>query len=372
MNLKPEKKLGFGLMRLPVLEDKSIDIESVCAMADAFLEAGFTYFDTAYPYHGGASEPAVRKVLAERHPRESYTLATKLPGWLLSDTVTPQPLFDEQLEKTGAGYFDYYLLHSVNRGNIEKYDAHDCWNWGLSLKEAGKIRYFGFSFHDTPEMLDELLSKHQVDFVQLQINYLDWENESVQSHGCYEVATKHGVPVVVMEPVKGGTLATMPEAAADILKAYAPDASLASWAIRYAATLPNVMAVLSGMSNPEQMADNIATMKDFAPLKEEEQAVLQQAAEKLVELKMIPCTACRYCVDDCPKGILIPDIIRCLNHTKVYGRSGSMKKKYSQLAEAGSPASECIGCGQCEGVCPQHLEVPKIMQEAAALYEEQN
>ena len=371
MNLKPEKKLGFGLMRLPVLEDKSIDLEAVCPMVDALLEAGFTYFDTAYPYHGGASESAVRKVLVERHPRESYTLATKLPGWLLSETVSAQQLFDEQLEKTGAGYFDHYLLHSVNRGNIEKYDSFDCWNWGLGLKAAGKIRWFGFSFHDTPEMLDELLSKHEVDFVQLQINYLDWENEAVQSRGCYEVATKHGVPVVVMEPVKGGTLATMPEAAADILKAHSPAASLASWAIRYAASLPNVMTVLSGMSNQEQIEDNVATMKDFVPLNEAEYAVLQQATDKLVELKMIPCTACRYCVDDCPMSIQIPDIIRCLNHTKVYGRSGDMKKKYAQLAEAGSPASACIGCGQCEGVCPQHLEVPKIMEEAAALYEEQ-
>jgi len=371
MNLKPEKKLGFGLMRLPVHEDKTIDLEAVCPMVDAFLEAGFTYFDTAYPYHGGLSESAVRKVLAERHPRESYTLASKLPGWLLTDEKTPQMFFDEQLEKTGAGYFDYYLLHCINTTHLPFYDRYDCWNWGLSLKESGKVRYFGFSFHEGPELLDELLSKHKVDFVQLQINYLDWENETVQSRACYEVAVKHGVPVVVMEPVKGGTLATMPEAAGDILKAFAPEASLPSWAIRYAASLPNVMAVLSGMSNMEQIADNCATMKDFVPLNEEEYDVLKQATDKLVELKMVPCTGCRYCVDGCPQSILIPDIIRCLNHTKVYGRSGDMKKTYEALAGAGSPASACIECGQCEHACPQQLKVTEIMKEAAGTYEEQ-
>ena len=369
MTLKPAKKLGFGLMRLPVLEDKSIDQAKVCEMVDAFLAGGFTYFDTAYPYHSGTSESATKKFLVERHPRDSYTLATKLPGWLLSEEVTPQQLFDEQMERTGAGYFDYYLLHSVNHGNIAQYDGHDCWNWGLRLKEEGKIRYFGFSFHDTAAMLDELLSKHTVDFVQLQLNYLDWDNEAVQSGACYEVAKKHGVPVVVMEPVKGGTLASMPEEAAAILKSYAPDASLSSWAIRFAASLDNVMAVLSGMSTQEQIDDNVRTLSNLVPLSEEEQELLQKAAEKLRELAMIPCTGCRYCVDDCPMNIQIPDIISCLNHHKVYGRSGSMKKKYFGFAEAGSPASACIGCGQCEGVCPQHLKVPEIMQEAAEVYE---
>lgn len=371
MELKPNKKLGFGLMRLPVHEDKTIDHDKTCSMVDTFLANGFTYFDTAYPYHSGTSEGATKKFLVERHPRDSYTLATKLPGWKLSDTVTPQQLFDEQLERTGAGYFDYYLLHAVSADNVHKYDGHDCWNWGLKLKEEGKIRWFGFSFHDTPEVLDELLSKHKVDFVQLQINYLDWENETVQSGGCYEVATKHGVPVVVMEPVKGGTLASMPEAAADILKGYNPNASLPSWAIRFAASLENVMVVLSGMSNQEQMEDNTTTMAEFQPLNAEEQSVLGQAAAKLRELKMVPCTGCRYCVDDCPKGILIPDIIHCLNHTRVYGRSDDMKERYQELANAGSPASECIACGQCEDACPQHLTVPAIMKEAAELYEEQ-
>jgi len=370
MTQKPEKKLGFGLMRLPVLEDNAIDLDMVCKMVDAFLAGGFTYFDTAYNYHGGASESVAKKVLVDRHPRESYTLATKLPGWLLSDTVLPQQLFDEQLERTGAGYFDYYLLHSVTHSNIAQYDGYDCWNWGLKLKEEGKIRHFGFSFHDTAAMLDDLLSKHQVDFVQLQINYLDWNNEAVQSGDCYAVAKKHGVPVVVMEPVKGGTLAVMPDEAAAILKAKAPDASLASWAIRYAASLDNVMAVLSGMSNEEQMTDNVSTMDAFVPLNEEEYGLLDKAADKLRELAMIPCTGCRYCVNDCPMSIQIPDIISCLNHYKVYGRSGKMKKKYFSFAEDGALASACINCGQCESVCPQHLAVPDIMKEAVALYEE--
>ena len=368
--LFPEKKLGFGLMRLPLAADGTIDLGRVCAMVDAFLAGGFTYFDTAYGYHEGKSEPTIRKALVERHPRDSFTLATKLPAWFLKGPESVQQIFDEQLERTGAGYFDYYLLHAVDSDNVQTYDRYDCWNWALRMRAEGRIRHFGFSFHDTAAVLDELLTKHpEVDFVQLQLNYLDWDNELVQSAACYETATRHGVPVVVMEPVKGGTLASMPEDAAKILRDYVPDASLPSWAIRFCASLENVKMVLSGMSTEDQMADNVRTMSDFRPLTEEERDLLRQAADKLRDLAMVPCTACRYCEEGCPQGIHIPDLIRCLNHRKVYGKSGDLKERYQALVKEGAPASACVGCGQCEGVCPQHLPVPEILRETAEAFE---
>lgn len=370
MELKPAKKFGFGLMRLPVLEDKTIDFDQVCKMVDAFLEKGFTYFDTAYVYHGGDSERIVKDALVARHPRESFTLATKLPAWELKCEADVQRIFDEQLERTGAGYFDYYLLHSVEMAHVPTYDHYDCWNWILKMKEQGLVRHVGFSFHDSPELLDQLLTAHpEAEFVQLQLNYLDWDNNIIQSRGCYEVAVKHHVPVIVMEPVKGGTLASMPENAASIIKSANPDASLASWAIRFAASRENVMCVLSGMSNEEQMMDNLSTMNHFVPLTEEEEALVAKTAETLLSVPTVPCTGCRYCVDGCPQGILIPDLIRCLNNAKLYGMNNRASNFYQGYITEGSPAAQCIQCGQCEGVCPQHLPVIDVMKEAAETFE---
>lgn len=369
-SLRPAKKLGFGLMRLPTLEDKSIDIDQVCRMVDAFLEKGCTYFDTAYVYHGGDSECAVRKILVDRHPRESFTIATKLPGWAIKEEADVQRIFDEQLERTGAGYFDYYLLHAVQTENLPAYDKCDCWNWAQKMKEHGLIRHFGFSFHDSPDVLDKILTDHpEVEFVQLQINYLDWDDAVVQSRGCYEVAEKHGVPVVVMEPVKGGTLAQLPDRAGDILKAADPQVSQASWALRYCGSLDNVMMVLSGMSNTEQMADNLNTMADLVPLSDAEQEIIAKTAEAFRAVPTVPCTGCAYCVDGCPMGIQIPNLIRALNNTKLYGpndRAGDMFRKHT--AEGGLPSS-CAACGQCEGVCPQHLEIIEILKEIAGIFE---
>lgn len=362
----PSKKLGFGLMRLPLKEDGvTIDTERTAAMADEFLKKGFTYFDTAYGYHGGESERALKKAVIERHPRESFTVATKLPAWMIKEKADVDKIFNDQLEKTGAGYFDYYLLHAVSKDKLDVYDGFDCWNYCLEKKKEGKIKHFGFSFHDTAAVLDEILTNHpEAEFVQLQLNYLDWDNDAVQAKLCYEVAEKHNMPVIVMEPVKGGTLARLPESVDAIFKAKS-DASAASWAIRFAASQKNVFMVLSGMSDEAQMNDNIATMEDFQPLSECEIETVNKAVEEYKSFNTVPCTACRYCTDGCPVSIRIPDVISALNQAKVYGLGAKARGMYEKAVEgAGNPA-DCISCGQCSAVCPQHLDIPSIMKEAS-------
>lgn len=362
----PSKKLGFGLMRLPLKEDGvTIDTERTAAMADEFLKKGFTYFDTAYGYHGGESERALKKAVIERHPRESFTVATKLPAWMIKEKADVDKIFNDQLEKTGAGYFDYYLLHAVSKDKLDVYDGFDCWNYCLEKKKEGKIKHFGFSFHDTAAVLDEILTNHpEAEFVQLQLNYLDWDNDAVQAKLCYEVAEKHNMPVIVMEPVKGGTLARLPESVDAIFKAKS-DASAASWAIRFAASQKNVFMVLSGMSDEAQMNDNIATMEDFQPLSECEIETVNMAVEEYKSFNTVPCTACRYCTDGCPVSIRIPDIISALNQAKVYGLGAKARGMFEKAVEgAGNPA-DCISCGQCSAVCPQHLDIPSIMKEAS-------
>lgn len=369
-DLRPATKLGFGLMRLPVLDGEAIDIDQVCTMVDAFLEKGFTYFDTAYVYHGGDSERAVKKVLVERHPRERFTLATKLPGWALQVKGDVQKVFDEQLERTGAGFFDYYLLHAVAADKLPIYEKYDCWNWAQEMKKQGLIRHFGFSFHDSADVLDKILSDHpEVEFVQLQINYLDWEDAVVQSRACYEVACKHNVPVVVMEPVKGGTLAQLPERAAAVLKEADPDVSLASWALRFCGSLDNVMMVLSGMSNTAQMEDNLNTMAQMAPLTDTEKDVIAKTVEAFRSVPTVPCTGCAYCVDGCPMSIRIPDLIKALNNAKLYGPNDRARDMFHKHTNGNGLPSACVACGQCESVCPQHLEIIEIMKQVADCFE---
>ncbi len=362
----PSKKLGFGLMRLPLKEDGvTIDTERTAAMADEFLKKGFTYFDTAYGYHGGESERALKKAVIERHPRESFTVATKLPAWMIKEKADVDKIFNDQLEKTGAGYFDYYLLHAVSKDKLDVYDGFDCWNYCLEKKKEGKIKHFGFSFHDTAAVLDEILTNHpEAEFVQLQLNYLDWDNDAVQAKLCYEVAEKHNMPVIVMEPVKGGTLARLPESVDAIFKAKS-DASAASWAIRFAASQKNVFMVLSGMSDEAQMNDNIATMEDFQPLSECEIETVNKAVEEYKSFNTVPCTACRYCQDGCPVSIRIPDVISALNQAKVYGLGAKARGMYEKAVEGAGNPEDCISCGQCSAVCPQHLDIPSIMKEAS-------
>ena len=370
------KKLGFGLMRLPRLDpnnEGSIDLEQTKQMVDTFLQRGFTYFDTAWMYCAFKSENAVKDALTTRHPRESYTLATKLHAAYIHSLDDRDAIFNTQREKTGVEYFDYYLLHDVGAEHYEIYKKYDCFAWIAEKKRQGLIKHMGFSFHDTAEVLDKILTEHpEMEFVQLQINYLDWDSEGVQSRKCYEVATKHGKPVIVMEPVKGGTLAKLPAAAEALLRQADPGASIPSWAVRFAASLPNVKMVLSGMSSTEQLLDNTGYMQDFAPLTQQEQAVIAQVVGIINASIAIPCTGCAYCTEGCPMHIAIPKYFSLYNaemqelKEKDFTSQGTY---YYNLTLKFGKASDCIGCGQCESVCPQHLPIIENLKRVAKQFE---
>ncbi|WP_062326925.1 aldo/keto reductase [Treponema endosymbiont of Eucomonympha sp.] len=367
------KKLGFGLMRLPLSDagnPQSIDLPQVCRMTDCFLEKGFTYFDTAYPYHQGTSEVAARKALVERHPRASFTLADKMPTWLITDSGDYQKYFDEQLARCGVDYFDYYLLHALDKKNYADTLKHGGFAFMQRLKAEGKVKRAGFSFHDKAEVLEQILAEHpEMEFVQLQINYVDWESKSVEARRCYETATKHHKPVIVMEPVKGGLLAALPPEAERLFKAARRDASTASWALRYAASLDNVAVVLSGMSNFDQLADNVSHMQDFAPLDGAERKVVEAAAELLNAGSAIPCTACQYCVDGCPQNIPIPKYFTLYNDRKRFRLAPNHANSYRNLAQSHGKAGDCIECGQCEAACPQHLKITELLKEVSAVFD---
>lgn len=352
------KKLGFGLMRLPKIGE-AIDIEQTKKMVDMFLEAGFTYFDTAWAYPG--SEDAIRQALVERYPREKFQLATKNAAWINCKTREEAVnQFETSLKQTGAGYFDFYLLHNLGESRTKYFDDYNMWDFVQEQKAKGLIKHVGFSFHSTPEELDEILNAHpEMEFVQLQINYADWDYPAVQSRRCYEVARKHGKPVIIMEPVKGGMLANPPESVQKILKDAEPEMSVASWAIRFAAHLEGIITVLSGMSNVEQMQDNLSYMKDFKGLSAAEEATLKQAQEALAKIPLIPCTTCNYCAKVCPMNIGVSGSFTAMNYYTLYKDLAAAKHQENWLVtgHGKKKAAECIKCGACEKACPQHIKI---------------
>ena len=365
----PKLKLGFGLMRLPKLADGSIDVPQVSEMVDLFLEAGGTYFDTAYVYDNGGSEAAIRKALVDRYPRDRYTLATKLNAGMAKNEADAKAQFATSLERTGAGYFDYYLLHALQRNNYKKYEEYGIWDYVKDLKARGLVRHYGFSFHADPELLEQLLTEHpDVDFVQLQINYADWENPGVASRRNWEICKAHGKPVTVMEPVKGGILADPIPTVKEVLDASGSGLSYAGWAIRFVASRENILVVLSGMSSLDQMRDNLSFMRDFRPLDEAEEAAIRKAQEALNADQSIPCTGCRYCTEGCPNRIPIPDIFTVANRCKGSPHFRTVRE-YNIVTQDRGRASDCVQCGQCEEACPQHLPIITLLEQCREMEE---
>ena len=362
-------KLGFGFLRLPHLDpndNNDVDLETTKKMVDLFLQKGFRYFDTAYTYLNGKSEICLREALVERYPRESFMIATKLPCGILNRGKTAEEVFEEQLTRCGVDYFDVYLLHGLDGEDVDFAEEQGCFDFLKQKKQEGKVRYTGFSFHDTADVLDRILTRHpEVDVVQIQLNYLDWTHEIIQSGDCYAVCRKHNKPIIVMEPVKGGTLANIPEAAAALFGGEPP----AHRAIRFAASQEGVSLVLSGMSTPDQVRENTQFMTDFQPLTHEENAVLAEAAEIIRRAVAIPCTGCAYCTAVCPVGIPIPKYFSLYNERERDGWQANTETRYEALRQRYPGADTCIGCKECEQTCPQKIGVSALMQTVSAVFD---
>ena len=361
------KKLGFGFMRLPK-NDAGFDLEQVNKMVDVFMENGYTYFDTAYVYAG--SEEALRETLVKRYPRDSFTVATKLNMFTVETSDQLQERFDTSCTRMGVDYVDFYLLHGLNAKNNEKAESLDAWNFVSGLKAKGAVRHLGFSFHGPAEELRDILSAHpEAEFVQLQINYLDWDSDKAQSRAVYETAREFNIPIVIMEPVKGGALASDSSPIAPIFKKYNPNVSVTSWALRFAASLDGVLTTLSGMSALEHTIDNINTVNSLTPLSVEESALIAQAVDILNNIPRIPCTTCEYCVEGCPAKIKIPNMMRLYSDYLVYQTTANVDHAYELFTRDGTTASTCIECKKCEDICPQTIEITDVLKKLAELFD---
>lgn len=363
-------KLGFGLMRLPKLSDgKTIDVEEVKKLVDEFMAKGFTYFDTAFVYDGGDSEKAAKAALVDRYPRDKYTIATKLNVRVCKTQEEAIAEFDTSLERLGCGYIDYYLVHAVDDSNYDLYTEWGIWDLVKEKKAAGLVKHIGFSFHGTPECLEKVLTEHpEAEFVQLQINYADWNDKIIASGRNYEVARKFGKSIVVMEPVKGGALANPPQEVKDVFDAYNKDASYASWAIRFVASHDGILTVLSGMSTFEQVKDNTTFMQNFQPLSPEEEKVVQDATDAIAKVKQIKCTGCHYCTDGCPMNIRIPEVFNAMNYNYIWHDAWKAGMEYRGAVKGAGKPYDCIECGQCEGACPQGIEIIDNLKAAVEMF----
>ncbi|MBR1742614.1 MAG: aldo/keto reductase [Lachnospiraceae bacterium] len=370
------KKLGFGLMRLPHPDPDDwsrVDMEQVKQMVDAYMAAGFSYFDTAYIYHRGQSEKVFGELVASRYPRDRFVLTTKMPVFMAIQEEDYERIFEEQLSYCQVEYFDYYFLHAVGKEIYPKIVAQKGFEFLLMKKKEGKTKHIGFSYHDDAETLDRILTEHpEIEVVQLQLNYVDWDSEGIQSGKCYEVCAKHHVQVTVMEPLKGGALVNLPEAAREVFLKEDKEASMASWGIRFAASFEHVMVVLSGMSTLEQLLDNISYMQDFKPLSDQEQLAVKKTVRLIHDSIAIPCTACRYCTDGCPKGIAIPDYFTLFNQQKQFGFAMGLDLTFKNLTASHGKPSDCIRCKKCEKHCPQHLRITKHLQDVAKVFEKEH
>lgn len=364
-----ESKFAFGCMRLP-MNGEEVDYEQFNRMIDTYMEAGFNYFDTAHGYLKGKSELAIRDCLASRYPRESYVLTNKLTGTFFKTKEDIRPLFEEQLKCCGVDYFDYYLMHAQDQAHYAHFTKCAAYEVAQELKKEGKVKHVGISFHDTADVLEKILIEHpEIEIVQIQFNYADYKDSSVQSKQCYEICRKYNKPILIMEPVKGGALANLPPQAQAILDTLNQEGSQASYAMRFAASFEGVYKVLSGMSTYEQLLDNMSYMKDFKPMTSEEFEACDKIADILHAQGGIACTACRYCTDGCPMHISIPDLFACYNAKKQFNDWNS-DMYYNIHTRDGNTASKCIGCKQCERVCPQHLTIVDYLKEVSKIFDQ--
>lgn len=361
-----KKNFGFGCMRLP-MKDNEVDRAEFSRMIDEFIGAGFNYFDTAHGYIDGKSETAIRDCLAARYPRESYLLANKLSGPFFNTEEEIRPLFESELRTCGVEYFDFFLMHAQNRNNFEKYKRCRAYETAFELKREGKVRHVGLSFHDTSDILDKILTEYpELEFVQIQFNYVDYEDASVDSRRCLEVCRKHGKPVIVMEPVKGGSLVNLPKEADEILRSLG-GGSNASYAIRFAASFDGIVMVLSGMGNMDMMKDNLSYMTEFKPLSSEEFSAIEKVCAVFRAQDLIPCTDCKYCTECCPMNIPIPAFFACLNGKRSF-TNWSADQYYSIMTASGAKPTDCIKCGMCEKACPQHLKIRDLLTEVGETF----